>query len=600
MSVIVYKFGVHYRWALPPVLMEQLRLAHDLREDLVSRQMAYEASVKEIWSSYPTVATVEARLAQAEADAETAAVEVSKQRAAQRTKRITGPAVEALRAARSAVKQARTDRRTEIAAVYEDAKSRLDTLQVIHRDLKPLYAEYTARGLYWATFNDVAAHHQVAVRRIAADRAAGKPAALRHHRFDGSGTIAVQLQRVTGAPARTPAALADNAAGRWRNVFTIPWTHPDEWDGLTRSQQRQAGRVTARMRCGDSHIDVPVQVHRMLPSDADVTGVRLTVRRVAGSIRAHLAVTAKVADPVPVTDGPTVAVHLGWRDDESAVTVATWRADQPLDVPFDMRHYFHADSGSRSGTIRLPHRVADRIMRADDGRSERDLKLDALRERLVAWLAHNGPVPHPYRDGEVITAADVARWRSPRRFAVLAHAWRSQSPAAEDGMQMAAALEEWRRSDRAAWESQEHGRDAAIGHRSDLYRQVAAVIADQAGALVIDKTSVAKIAAKDSDLPGDVERRIARRRATSAPGELRAAVVSACTREGVPVTAVDSAGLSRIHAACGHINPADGRYLSRGVHCDGCGSTYDQDESATALMLARASDPEAFPWTTAG
>ena len=36
MSVTVVSFGAHYRWTLPEVLREQLRLAHDLREDLAS------------------------------------------------------------------------------------------------------------------------------------------------------------------------------------------------------------------------------------------------------------------------------------------------------------------------------------------------------------------------------------------------------------------------------------------------------------------------------------------------------------------------------------------------------------------------------------
>ena len=52
----VHTMGVHYRWEMPEVLRQQLRLAHDLREDLVSLQLAYGADLQAMWSSYPNVA----------------------------------------------------------------------------------------------------------------------------------------------------------------------------------------------------------------------------------------------------------------------------------------------------------------------------------------------------------------------------------------------------------------------------------------------------------------------------------------------------------------------------------------------------------------
>jgi hypothetical protein len=45
-AVTVHTMGVHYRWELPEVLRAQLRLAHDLREDLVSLQFAYEDDLR--------------------------------------------------------------------------------------------------------------------------------------------------------------------------------------------------------------------------------------------------------------------------------------------------------------------------------------------------------------------------------------------------------------------------------------------------------------------------------------------------------------------------------------------------------------------------
>ena len=279
--ITVFKYGVHYRWQVPEVLREQLWLGHQLREDLVTLQLEYEAGLKAIWSSYPDVAAAEESLATAAAEALEAAEEVSRQRQVQRTKRITGPAADALAAARKRAKEARVVRRSAIAAVKDEAAERISALAAgLRASQKAKYAEYAqGKGLYWATFGDVLDHHKTAVKMVAAKRAAGRPAALRHHRFDGTGAVAVQLQRPAGKPQRTPALISDPVASNWRNVLHLPWVDPEQWEQMTRAEQRAQGRVIVRMRCGADIIEVPVQVHRMLPADADITGARLVVAR---------------------------------------------------------------------------------------------------------------------------------------------------------------------------------------------------------------------------------------------------------------------------------------------------------------------------------
>ena len=81
-------------------------------------------------------------------------------------------------------------------------------------------------------------HHRTAVQKIHKQRAAGKPATLRHRRFDGTGSIAVHSLRVSGTPARTPAVLAD-PNGRYRNVLHLQWIEPHEWEQLTHGQRRR-------------------------------------------------------------------------------------------------------------------------------------------------------------------------------------------------------------------------------------------------------------------------------------------------------------------------------------------------------------------------
>lgn len=52
MAVTVHKYGVHYRWQIPAVLRDQLWLARNLREDLVTAQHDHEEAIKAVWSSY--------------------------------------------------------------------------------------------------------------------------------------------------------------------------------------------------------------------------------------------------------------------------------------------------------------------------------------------------------------------------------------------------------------------------------------------------------------------------------------------------------------------------------------------------------------------
>jgi hypothetical protein len=581
--ITVFKFGVHYKWQIPEVLREQLWLGHQLREDLVTLQLEYEAGLKEIWSSYPAVAAAEEALSTAEAEALEATEEVSRQRQAQRTKRITGPAADVLTAARKRAKEARVARREAIAVVKDEAAERINALAAgLRASQKAKYAEYAQeKGLYWATFNDVLDHHKTAVKLVAGKRAAGRPATLRHHRFDGTGSVAVQLQRQAGQPQRTPALIADPVASRWRNVLGLPWVDPEQWEQLTRAEQRARGRVTVRMRCGTELIEVPVQIHRMLPADADITGARLVVAREGSDYRISLAVTAKIGDPEPVTSGPSVALHFGWRGSDAGPVVARWQSDAPVDIPED---FMVGDQWG--GKIVMPAAIVDRLESAAAIQAGRDEQLNTVRAAVVEWLAANGPVPHPVRDGEEISAADASRWRSPARFAALAGWWRAAPPVG--GGQIAEVLEAWRASDKRLWNTQVHTAGKALRRRDDLYRQVAAILADQAGLVVVDDTDMGAVAASKSDAPTAVTDPAARRRTYAAPGVLRASIVAAAAREGVPVRSVSHKGMSVIHAECGTVNECDDRFLSALVECEGCGKVYDQDANALEVVMREA------------
>lgn len=601
-AITVHTMGVHYRWQLPEVVRQQLRLAHSLREDLVTLQLAYDEDIKAIWSSYPAVAAAETEVAATETQAASANEALKAARAAARGKRVDPDLTERLRAARTALKAARQARRDAIAKVrHEAAHRRRERGTQLAAEQKALYRTYCQQGdptLFWATFNSVVDAHKAAVRRIQNQRAQGRPATLRHHRFDGTGTIAVQLQRTAGAPARTPALLAD-PAGRYVNVLHLPWVDPNQWADMTRAEQRHAGRITVRMRCGSlggepQWIDLPVQAHRWLPEDADISGAKLTFTRVGADLRARLSITARIPRPAVPRRGdlPTLAIHLGWHAIETGIVVAHWRCDRAVVIPPDLCDVIESTVEEVSGRIVAPRAIGARLARQADIASARDVALSDIRDRLNAWLTDHGPQPHPSRPGEQLTAAEVARWRSKARFASLALAWR------DTNLEIAQPLEAWRRADKLLWQQQGHGRSRALGHREDLWRRVASALVSQCGRLVVDDTNVSDVirnTMEHSKIPAELQRQIDRHRDHAAPGALRSSMVAAATRGGVPVTIVPAAGLSRIHAGCGYENEVESRRRRRTIVCAGCGRTYDPDLSATVLMLARAAQPPENP-----
>jgi Putative transposase DNA-binding domain len=577
MAVIVYRYGLPAWVALPAAIDDQMWLSWSLRNDLVSIDLEYEQQVRDIWSSYPAVADAERRIAEAEQRAEELARKVADERRRQRTRAPRHPAVAGLRTARAELRDARQARRDAITAVRDRATGRLNKArEQMRATQKDLYADYCQAGrpvkpgaepvrLYWATFNAVQNRHRTAARRVRAKRAAGQPARLRHHRWDGSGSITVQLQRTAGDPPRSPDTLA-SGGGKWRNVLQI-------------SQGSRHGTVV--LRVGAELVRLPVVVHRDMRRDADITSATLTLRRVAGQRRVTLSLVAKIPDPVPRTAGPVVAVHCGWRREaDDAVRVATWRASAPVTVPAHLRDVVRPETAT-TGIVVMPAEWRDRIAAMDTMRMERDKRLNRQRADLVGWLTQQ-PLP----DGP--TAAEVQTWRSPHKFAALA--WRLHRDTPPGWAEAAAELMAWRAADRCAWEHQEHGRRKHLGRRDDAWRRFAAWVASIAGCVVVDDTDLAalvrQVTQAETTMPTEVTAVAARQRVDAAPGYLRAAVTAAARREGIPVVTVESAGLSTQCYSCGHDrnDPA-----GRDVECLRCGRAYDRDESAALHMLRRAS-----------
>ena len=558
---------------------EQLRLAHRLGNDLVALSEAGDARMREWWER--RLPTETAELAAAEAAAEAAWQDVARERSRVRRRDLGDhPVMDAYRDAtgqRRAATDALKAAKTALRRSDPDAVKTLTTTvrTTAHVEMKAFYRQYAAAGLYWATINAVVADAKAAERRVISDRTQGRPARRRFKRWDGSGRIAVQLQRVSGDPRRDPATLATS---KWRNVLRI----------RASTYGPRFRRVEFTTGSGAPMVGIDVVWHRDLPDGADICEAQIVAERVAGRTRYSVHFTVKVPPVPPVTRRPDLALHVGWRSEPGgAVRVGTWAATTPPDIPAALAHLVVADTHT-CGRILLPASILDRFAAADALRSGRDVALNETRDRLAAWLDDH-PQP-PIRDGGPdLTGPTVRAWRSPARFAAVALAWRNDPR--DDLDDAADSLEAWRRADRALWEQEANGRARTVRYRREVYRLVGAWIAGLAGRVIVDDTDLRDLQAAPKTggvLPGPVEDRIAGRRADVAAGDLRATVVKAARREAVPVVEVSHKGLTVTHHACGRVHPADDRWLFAQVTCDGCGRTFDQDTNAAHGMLTRA------------
>jgi len=602
MATIVYRYGVRTRtetgrYDLPAEVWQQIHLSHRLRNALVEVEHRHDEAMRDLWSAHPQVAEVEQRLAAAEQMVAELIDQARLEHSQDRTTATRRGTATNLREARRAVRDARAARRAAIGEAYPVVKPGIEAVRAARKAaIKDLYREYCQDGdLYWATYNAVVADHRIAVQAVERKRRQGQAAQLRYQRWDGTGTISVQLQRQAGQPARSPELLA-SGDGQWRNVLQVrPWMPPEQFDGLTRGERKRHGRGEAVWSVGGGRtVTLPIQVHRMMPADADVCEAQLVVTRTGAHWSAALCVTVRLPDPDPVEGRSPLALHCGWRHrPDGSVRVGTWASPEPLVPPANLADVLAAHDSGRWGEIVIPASWLELAGRPAALRSRRDLALEPVQRKLAEWLDQN-PQPDGDDGRPGLTGGDVRRWRSANRFAALAIRWRDTPPPGEGAAEMTAVLEAWRRQDKHLWEWEAHSRARLRGRRDDAWRKVGAWLAEQAGVLVVDDVDLAAlrqrgdVADDDPVLPGTAAGQARARAALAAPGRLRQCATGAADRRGVAVRTVESGYLTRTCPHCGERGDAHPRYAqSAVVTCPSCGRSYDQDRSAATLMLDR-------------
>jgi hypothetical protein len=539
------------RWGCPswaPIsdeLAEQFRLANELRNRLVASERRWDEVREALWLTIPGVAAAERALDDCRLRLAAVVEEAKADRVSARTTRPDPVAAPELTAARRAVADAKTARnrvrKTHRARHKEIAAPWLDAYRAVTDNGKgntALYAEHVqTRGLGWGTYNAIVDRHRRSAQLVISARTRGEPAEHRFRRFDGSGTVHVQVQR-------------DKHGARRSGVWELAPARPrHEWTGRPARHSTTTARggrqpatlcltVRARHQRGVLTVELPVICHRPLPPGADVSDVEVTCRMVAGQPRLSVQLTCLIPVPAPVVAGSVVAVKLHWdhRGDGwlRAARIATSGTRLPP-APPDVAPLLRIDSDGRAADLHY-HPEWARLLDRDAGiRSIRDRDLDVLRDRILTSPAI-----------EVIAGiagGRVDRWRAPRRFIRLGQAitgWLETHPgerAAGELGDVRDAIETWRHRDRHLWAFEAHERDQVIARRRDAWRKVAAWLCAGARQVVVEDVDhaglrrVAPVGVEDTE-----QSRHGRAQAVRvAPYELRQAVENAARRRGIEI-----------------------------------------------------------------
>ncbi len=598
---IVYQYGVSGLKLpgkdLPRELITEIELGHRLRNDLVELEKDRQARIAEIWEQFPEVAQSVAEKEAAEELAAQLATEIKEARQKARSAKIDPATREALKAARAELTRLRAHVREVKSVAYARAKPLMEEAGKDHqRAVKGLYRKYIDQGMYWASWNDVVAHHKTAMDMIARARKEGRPADIRFHRFDGTGTATVQPQRSVkdGDPPRTPDLLASGSPHKWSNVLKLsPWMPPEEFSKLPAPERRRlsCGTLTIRVGSGDKRamVTLPVRIHRMMPAEADIVLVRVTRRRIGTQYRSKVSITVRVPAVPMRTQGPLAAVHLGWRVlEDGAIRVAVIKGTTtPLPV-YLKNPDKHANGpvvrghGTWSEVVVPPswrevYQVPARV------RGQRDRNLEDMRSWLKRFTEE-----HPAAAEAICPAEEIARRRSPTFYSGLANVLRQEHEDRTLDPELREAYEvlwAWRRQDRHLLDWEANERDQFVGRRDYAWRVVAAWLCEEAAVVVADEWAVAPLArvpALGQEEDGAAAQARANR-VVAAPGRLREFVEGAASMRGARVVR-PGARVSETHHVCGTRFSGD-QDTSLMLWCDCCQLMVDQDYNSLENML---------------
>lgn len=618
----IYAYGAHPPVEGAEIIDQQLRLAHTYHRVLVlferNRRVAIEGLYREAapveYAAYADTETAAANAAEAmrlsrstNGDMLPADEEMKRER-----REILDVAKQALEAARERSKVARQawhDARKAATPSLKDRFKKID--EETYAKKKFAYNAAGSVGLAWGTRLKIDQFVELAAKAsikegfwLTGDLADTREARRnlqgslpRIPRWDGGGMVAVQLQ---GGLDPKEALAGTNTQFRLQKMNLSPWERvggksKPKKDGRVvdlpqpKEDGHRAGRgiFAAWLRVG-SEGRTPVwaswliSLHRPLPTDAPIKWVEMHARRIGPRTEWQLLVTvddgrnmekrenkkAGTTEWLPAnarSEGPTLAINLGWRN--------------LPDTNGEIRVASAVGSDGHEEEIQVPSAYVSRVAHVSSIESIRKKEFNQAVKALNDWI------DEAKWPAILIEAAKWRdRWLAPKKLARFISEWRMNR--FDGDARIFKIAEQWLKHDRHLWFWSSDERTKIERMRKDFYRTVAARWSEKYSRILVtdmDLRGFAELPApEDGAATSGKVQRVTQRLA--APSELREAIKNACSTRGAVM--VEKIGTyTPICNACGALTKFDARVVI--VHtCFECRAQWDQDQNHAANLLA--------------
>lgn len=574
---VVYRYGLLAPTRGAVLVAEQMRKAHDYRNQLIELERSRRQQIRKAESEL--VQQQLQRLERANATVAELVSEVKRER--MRTKkRSEGDELKLrLKAAKEEQKVASKAWREARAAIKEHQQKVIDEANERFLEGRKLLRPGTSKqkgmpadqkmvALGFGTYQLV----EDAVTRSAKmplwDR--GEPQDPRFQRWTGEGFVSVQI--VNGAPVdeiTTGQSTQVNVIDVHEVVRATDHRNPES------KRSKKNRRMLLQIRVGSDETKKPIWacfpmlLHRPFPEGAVVKRASVFLRKIGPRDEWCAQFVLQIRDPEPTANKRVVAIDLGWRQ----------RRDGTLRIGYMF------DSEGHSEELLLPPNIRSGLDKADSLRSTRDLNFGTAKAELCAWMKVKS-----ISFGDV--GKDIAQWRSPNRLAGLVLAWKKRRFDGDEEMFL--KMEAWRKQDLHLWAWESSQRTGMLRCRKDFFRCLAKGLAREYGTLVLEDFDLRSVQRRSGKHENETSRS---NRVVASPSELRQVLSNAFCREGGTVVTVDAKHTTRTCSVCGSVEEFDQATML--LHECKNGHEWDQDENAAKNILDRWRTMEPKPTAAA-
>lgn len=568
---VVYRYGLLAPTESAELVADQMRKAHDYRNQLVQLERSRRDTIRKAESEL--VRQQLTRLEKARAVVESLLAKVRAER--KRTKRRSeGDELKvALAAAKAEQKEASKAWRDARKEVRPHQQRVFDEANEAFNEARKLVRPGTSKGpggLMFGTYQLV----DDAVSRSSKMPLweNGAPLNPRFQRWTGEGFVSVQI----GGGCAVDDVLNDHSTQvlivghEARGVFIDGKLRETDGRDPQSKRYRKNRRALLRIRVGSQPnkqpiwASFPMVLHRPLPDGCRIKRATVFLRKIGPRDEWCCQFVLEVKEPALTTNPNSVAIDLGWRERSSGALRIGWLVG----------------SDGRSEEIILPAAIRSGMDRADSLRSTRDLNFGTARAELCAWMKQKA-----ISFGDA--SKDIEKWRSPGRLAGLVLAWAKRRFVDDDDMFL--KMEAWRKQDLHLWAWESSQRSGVLRRRKDWFRCFAKKLAGDYGTLVLEQFDLRSVQKRSEDKTENETSR--HNRVIAAPSEFRMVLNNAFTRVGGYVLSVDPAHTTTTCHACSSIEEFD-QAADLSHRCSKCGVVWDQDENAARNLLARQGEAE--------